>query len=184
MLILFCFFEVYRWGCTHGSDCRVSWWPRRHRDALTSGPWWVALVLCLSHMRAQIVYSPFLRLSLTCVHTQSELEWKHSSRGRQTNNTLSFSLSFWRLALIFFHSYFPMFSPSSLHLCCWYHNISPVPSAPGTNYHRLSTATTGCLCLSLTPYGPLCMFGCMTPVPSPLPSDLQIETRSGLIFPL
>ncbi len=157
---------------------------------------WFSLSLCLSRMHAQIVYSPFLRLSLTCVHTQSELEWKHSSKGRQTNNTPEFFSSvlmkvgsrFLPLYFSSFHYFslflLSMYSPSSPHLCCLYHNIRPVPSAPGTNYPCLSTAMTGCLCLSLTPYGPLCMFGCMTPEPSPLPSDLQIETRSGLIFRL
>lgn len=166
---IFLTFKVNRQRCTDDPVCRVSWrWPCWHRDAHTSGPWWVALVLSpsLSHACTNWALSPRLQLGPTRVRTQSVPRWKSTQARADRWITLGFSSSVFlkvcsHLSILFFfpHSFLPsVFSPSLLHLCCWYYTISLVPSAPGTNCDCLSTAFAGCLCPSLTPYGPLCMF--------------------------
>ena len=72
--------------------------------------------------------------------------------------------------------------PLSFQLCCWCSIISPPCPQPLAQIYR-STAVAGCLWLSLTPYGPLCVSGCVTLVSSQPPSDLQIQTRPGLSLP-
>lgn len=95
-------------------------------------------------MHAQIVCFPLLQLTLTCMHTV----WvKVETLEQRQTDKCSFSPS----SLIFIYFYFV---PKFLHIWLLIPRHNPCALSP---WHKpLSTALTGCLCLSLTPYGLRC----------------------------
>lgn len=135
------------------------------RHTLTSGPWWVALVLVLFLSLA--CTNCFLCVSLAQSDLQAHTVWVRvkALKQRWTDEKKKNSI------LLRLCSSMPCVS-------LWI--AGHKPCAPCSHYRCLSPAVPS---LSLTPYGPLCMFECMMPVPAPLPSDLQITTLSSLIFP-
>lgn len=105
----------------------------------------------------------FNSLWLAC--TQSELKWKHSSKGRQTNAVF--------LPPHLFSSIF-ISSLNSFIFGSWYRVIIPAPSVPGTNPSQ-QPWQGACVCLWHHMVFAV-LFGRMTPVPALLLCDLQIDT--------
>ena len=138
----FFFYKVWRWGCMHGFECIL----------LTRKPWWVSLPyslsLCLSRMHAHIFS---ISSAPSDLHAHRVWVGVQAKADRQLHEALSkfFHLfHFFPFLFLISLSLLCVFSSISVHLCCWHHNISPVPSAHGTNDGCLSSAWRGaCVCL-------------------------------------
>lgn len=139
-----------------------------------------SLYLCgsLACMHKLYPLRSFGSVWLACTHSLSRSESTQAEADRQITRCArsSFSsLSVLKFTLSFFHfcfpaSFFTIFPFMPRALC-------PQPLA-----QTISSRDRVPVSVSDTIWASLCVFGCMTIVPSPLPSDLQMQTRPGLFM--